>query len=540
MARSRRRTALPAVLLVSLLATAACSAAGSSSRDGGVGDAGEPRSGGELNFALASDPVCVDPHQRATNDAIYPARQLVDSLTDQDPETGEIVPWLATAWEVDDEARTFTFTLRDDATFSDGTPVDAQAVKDTFDSVVALGAQAALGSGYLSGYAGTEVVDARTARVSFEAPNAQFLQATSTSALGILARSTTELPAEERCTGNVVGSGPFVLDEYTPNVSVVQSRRADYAWGSSLWRHQGPAYLERLTFTIIPESGVRTGALQSGQVDAIGGVAAQDEASLAAAGFTLASRPNPGLPFALTANLSRPLPADEAIRRAVSLAVDRQEVVDTVLSPSFTVATGSLAHTTATYTDLSELLPHDPDRAAALLDDAGWVPGPDGVRVRDGEELRLTAMWIPNFGPNENALQLIQQQLRAVGIDLRLRTVPLPELPAAQEEGDFDYFWGNTTRTDPDIMRTAFSADLRNIYRQPSGTPLQEALAAQNATTDPERRAATSAEAQRLLVEDGSTVPVFELTTVLGVADHVHDLDFEASSRIRLHDTWVS
>ncbi|GAB2895265.1 ABC transporter substrate-binding protein [Streptomyces mayteni] len=540
MARSRRRLVLPTVLSTVLLATAGCSAAGSSSGGGDDAGGGEPRSGGELTFALASDPVCVDPHQRATNDAIYPARQLVDSLTDQDPRTGEIVPWLATAWEVDEEARTFTFTLRDDATFSDGTPVNAQAVKDTFDSVVALGAQAALGSGYLSGYAGTEVVDAYTARVGFEAPNAQFLQATSTSALGILARSTTELPAEERCTDHVVGSGPFVLEEYTPNVSVVETRRADYAWGSSLWRDQGPALLDRVTFRVIPESGVRTGALQSGQVDAIGGVAAQDEAAMADAGFTLASRPNPGLPFGLTANLSRPLPADETIRRAVSLAVDRQEVVDTVLSPSFTVATGSLAHTTDTYADLSELLPHDPDEAARLLDEAGWVPGPDGVRARNGEELRLTVMWIPNFGPNENALQLIQQQLRAVGVDLRLRTVPLPELPAAQDEGDFDYSWGNTTRTDPDIMRTAFSADLRNIYRQPPDTPLQEALAAQNTTTEPQRRAEASAEAQRLLIEDGATVPVFELTTVLGVAEHVHDLEFEASSRIQLHDTWIS
>ena len=536
MARLPLSAAPIAALVVSgLLATAGCSAGGSTAAAEGT-----PAPGGELTFALASDPVCVDPQQRANNDAIYPARQLVDSLTDEDPETGEIVPWLATSWEVNEDATEFTFHLREDATFSDGSPVDAQAVRDNFDAIVRLGAQAPLGSGYLAGYEGTTVVDDHTARVAFERPNAQFLQATSTFSLGLLAPSTTRLPAAERCTENLVGSGPFVLEEYRPNQLVVERRREDYAWGSSLWRHQGPAYLEKLTFRVIPESGVRTGALRSGQVDAIGGVAPQDEQGLADAGFRVQSRSNPGLPFGLSANLARPALQDERVRRAVQLAVDRQEVVDTVLSPSFLPATGSLAHTTHTYADLSELLAHDPEEAERLLSDAGWEPGADGVRVKDGERLSLTVLWTENFGPNENVLQLLQQQLREVGVELRLRTAPLADFVAEREAGDFDFTWGNTTRTDPDIMRTAFSAELANYSHLPADGPLEELLQGQNAATDPDERADLSARAQRELVEQAVAVPVFELTTVLGLADRVHDLDFEASSRIQLHDTWVS
>ncbi|WP_230424115.1 ABC transporter substrate-binding protein [Streptomyces radicis] len=533
---ARRRLALPAVLLFAAGALAATGCGASESGAGG----GTPEAGGELTFALASDPGCVDPQQQGNNDAIYPARQLVDSLTDEDPETGDIVPWLAESWEVSEDARSFTFHIRDDATFSDGTPVDAEAVRANFDSIVELGARAALGSSYLAGYEGTTVDDTHTATVTFAEPNGQFLRATTTFSLGLLAEATTSLPPEERCTDNIVGSGPFVLDEYRPNEVVVETRREDYAWGSSLWRHEGPAYLERLTFEVIPESGVRTGALRSGQVDAIGGVAPQDEAGLDDGGFTVQSRVNPGLPFGLTANISRPAVSDQAVRRAVLLAIDRQEVVDTVLSPSFRPATSTLAHTTDTYLDLSAELTHDTAEAERLLDEAGWRPGPDGVRVKDGEPLTLTVLWAENFGPNENALQLIQQQLRAIGVDLTLRSTSIAEFTALREEGDFDYTWGNATRTDPDILRTQFSAGLVNVARLPDGSPLEEALQAQNAVADPEARAEHSAAAQRLVLEEAYSVPVFELTTVLGIADHVHDLDFEASSRIQLHDTWVS
>ena len=125
-------------------------------------------------------------------------RQVVDSLTDQDPDSGEIEPWLADRWEVSPDAKSSTFHLKDGATFSDGTPVDAAAVKGTFDSIVTTvgAAKAPLAGSYLTGYQGTTVVDPLTARVDFAAPNAQFLQASSTAQLGIQAPVTTaDLPS---------------------------------------------------------------------------------------------------------------------------------------------------------------------------------------------------------------------------------------------------------------------------------------------------------------------------------------------------------
>ncbi|GAA3881962.1 ABC transporter substrate-binding protein [Streptomyces sedi] len=529
----RRRATVPAALLCGALLLAGCGANASSSAGG---DAGEPVEGGELTFALASAPTCADPQQVATNDSLYPARQLVDSLTDQDPETGEIVPWLAESWEVNEDATVYTFTLRDDATFSDGTPVDAEALRLNLDGIAALGARAPLGHSYLTGYRSTEVRDTHTAEVAFDRPNAQFLQATTTPALGLLAPATLERSPGDRCT-EVVGSGPFVLEEYRVNSSVTQVRREDYAWGSSLWEAPGAARLERLTFEVIAESGVRTGGLSSGQVDAIGGVAPQDEATLEASGLTPHRRANPGLPFSLFPQLERPLVSDPAVRRAVSLAIDRQEIVDTVLSPSYRPATSSLASTTDLYADHSALLTHDPETAASLLAEAGWREGPDGVLTKDGEPLRLTLVWGANFGPNQPALELIQQQLRAVGIDVVLRTVTAAEYNGVREEGDYDYAWSNTTRTDPDILRAAFSDTLANFSRV-DDPALEELLNEQNGTVDPEVRGPLVERLQGELLEKGYLVPVFELTTVLGYGGDVHELDFEASSRLQFHDTW--
>ena len=110
-----------------------------------------PQYGGILKVALDGDPACVDPQQPGNNTALNIGRQITDSLTDQDPETGNIVPWLATSWKAEEDNRRFTFVLRDGATFSDGSKLDADAVKANFDGIVKMGARASLASTYLAG-----------------------------------------------------------------------------------------------------------------------------------------------------------------------------------------------------------------------------------------------------------------------------------------------------------------------------------------------------------------------------------------------------
>ena len=530
-----RPSAALALLAAGALALSACG----SDATGATGDAISPRSGGTLTFAVGSDAGCLDPQQVGSNDTIYSLRQIVDSLTDQDPETGRIVPWLAEKWEVSADARTFTFHLRSGATFSDGTPVNAQAVKDTFDAATKLGPKATLAVGYLSGYTGTKVADDLTAEVSFAQANAQFLQASSTFSLGLVSSASAGKTPDERCTAGIVGSGPFVVDAYAANQSLTLNRRQGYNWGSSLWKKTGEAYLEKLAFKVIPEAGVRSGSLQSGQVDAIGAVGLADEGALKAGGVGLQARANPGLVFNLGLNNSRPLFKEAAVRRAILAAIDRQQIVDTVFPTGSKPATSVLAHTTPLYADLSPTVAFDAAKARSLLDSAGWVPGADGIRARNGTRLSFAITWFANAATNQPTLELIQQQLKAVGIEVTLRQLQIAQVTQAQQSGDFDAFWGNLTRADPDILRTVYSTRLANIYRL-APSDLDKVLTDQAATPDAAKRQELVKRAQELLVGSAYVVPVVELTTELGVGRNVHDLGFEASSRIQLHDTWKS
>ncbi|MCX6492290.1 MAG: ABC transporter substrate-binding protein, partial [Rhodococcus sp.] len=143
----------PAFLVAGLIATTATVLAGCA---GGAAttaaDAGPAQPGGTLRYGLSGAPTCSDPAQSGTNQTIYVTRQVVDSLTDQNPETGEIEPWLAERWEVGPDAKSFTFTLKDGVTFSDGTVLDAAAVKANFDAIIGLGAaKAPLAASYLTG-----------------------------------------------------------------------------------------------------------------------------------------------------------------------------------------------------------------------------------------------------------------------------------------------------------------------------------------------------------------------------------------------------
>lgn len=498
---------------------------------------GEVTAGGTLHFAVGSDQGCVDPQQVGSNDTIYSVRQLVDSLTDQDPDTGEIVPWLAESWQVNDDASEYTFTLREGATFSDGEPVDSAAVQANLDRAVDIGARGGLVRGYLDGYTGTEIEDELTFTITFDRPNAQFLQATSTHSLGLLSPASAEQEDEARCA-EVIGSGPFVLESYIPNESIILTQRADYDWGSSLWEHTGAAHLDRLEFSVVPESGVRVGSLASGQVDAIGNIGPQDEQALASTDVQLLPRSNPGIPFGLSFNHSVELLGDPAVREAISLAINREEIVEAVYTSFAVQATSALASTTPLYADQSQYLQYDPAQAEQVLAEAGFTQGSDGIYARDGEPVSFEIIWFNNAATNAPTLELIQQQLAAVGIEVTLREGQISEWAGIVAEGEYESNWGNLTRADPDVLRGSFHTGLANSYRlEPS--ELDDLLVAQAGAADVEERADLAAQAQEFIVSNYLTVPVVELTTVLAVGPQTHGVRFDASSRIHLYDAWI-
>jgi peptide/nickel transport system substrate-binding protein len=249
------------------------------------------------------------------------------------------------------------------------------------------------------------------------------------------------------------------------------------------------------------------------------------------AGYPLVHRGNPGATFGVYFNEARPIVAELEVRQAVAAAIDPELVRDTALDELFAVATSSLAETTPGYADESDAYAYDPERAAELLDEAGWKAGDDGIREKDGRPLALKLAWITNFGPNQTSLELIQQQLKDAGIQVELVGGSVPEFLKLQESGDFDLSWQNLSRADGDVLRTTYSTAASNRLHL-DDPELEALLQEQAATADPEARAEVLAQAQARIAGQVHQVPVHELTSILGTQPAVHGVALGADSRL--------
>ncbi|MGC1329413.1 MAG: ABC transporter substrate-binding protein, partial [Pseudomonas sp.] len=340
--------------------------------------------------------VSLDPFQVYWLEHRVVLRNVVESLTDQDPHTGQIIAWLADSWEVSADARAYTFHLRQGVTFSNGEAFDAQAVKTAFDSDKAFAAQvpSAFGATYLAGYDHAEIIDTHTIKLVLSTPNAGFLQATSTTNLAILAPESYRHTAKERSLGAIIGSGPFVLDHYTPESGLRLVKRSGYAWASANVQNKGDAHVAAVEVSYIPEESVRNGQFLQGQVDILwprNPFSDVDLKLLESKHATIQSRSLPGPAWNLYPNTHGDrILADADVRLAVQKAIDRKSYAATVYSPSFPVVDGVYDVTTPYFRSQGDKLDYDPKGAAALLDKDGWSLGTDGYRHKDGKRLSLT------------------------------------------------------------------------------------------------------------------------------------------------------
>ncbi|HEY6790176.1 MAG TPA: ABC transporter substrate-binding protein [Trebonia sp.] len=545
--RSARRIAIAALSATTIaILAAACSssssnspASGSSSSSSAGAAAGTPVSGGVLQWALANDPLSISPWGGGSgNDQLYVTRQIFDTLTEQDPATGQILPFLASKWTVNSNATQFSFTLRSGVTFSDGTALTAQVVADNFNEIAKAGAAASWVAGDFVGYDGATVTGPLTLTVKFSQPDGPFIQ--QLSGVDIVGPNTLKIPYDNWATGKgVIGSGPFVLQSYTPGQSVILTRRAGYDWGPTDRTNHGAAHLSGIDFKITPDASVRTGVLTSGQVEAIDNVQPQDIATLQGGGFTVISRANPGIAFSLTFVQNSAITESLPVRQAIADAIDSAAIRQAVLTPQFAVATGILSNDTVGYVNLSSDLTYNQSKAESLLTAAGWVPGPNGIRQKDGKQLSLTLGWINNFGPNQNALQLLQAELQQVGVKVTLETGTVPQYLADLEAGKFNLAWGNLSNSNAAVLRTQFGSTGTNYYKLDDST-LDSDFAQEYATGDATAQASWAAKAQERIISQVYAVPVFQLTTVLAASTKVHGVEFGADSRLaQLTDAWI-
>lgn len=523
--RARRFIAAPVAAASAVVLLASCAAST------------EPSSDVEQNitFAIKEDPTCIDPQQVAVTTGLNIARQLVDSLLDQNPKTGEIVPWLAESWEPNADLTSFSFKLRDGVTFSDDTPLTADVVAANFDAAFAMGKAASLAAQYLAGYEGTEVTDESSFTVNFSAPNAQFLQGATTITLGLVSKATTEATPEARCQ-SVIGAGPFVLDSYVQNDSIEIVKRDGYDWPSELREHTGEAYAQKITFPIITENGVRTGGLTSGEFDIIQDLPYIDEARFSGSDYTLYAAANPGVPNSLIANTSAGVLAEDAVREAIMIGIDREEINALTGSASGQAPTSVLTSSTPGFTSQAKAMKYDPKGAIALLEDAGWVEGADGIRAKDGTPLTVT---VTAFYA-QDVLEATQIQLKKIGVDLQLNMVTAGDFFGAIASGSYEFLGAGLTRTDPDALRVLLSQQASSHWAIVDDAELEAMLQEQAHTADPAARQAILDDIQARVVAKAYVIPTLETLQLHASSSDVTGMVFDSASRINLYDVQLT
>jgi peptide/nickel transport system substrate-binding protein len=529
------------------LVLAACGVGSSKTASSDSAAGGKPVKGGTLSISFFADlEGAFDPNQVYWIETRSLNRNFADSLTDQDPATGEMVPWLADSWTINSDASEYTFKLRKGVTFSDGSAFNAQAVKTAYDGIFALGALSELGVTYLAGYKSTTVVDDYTVKVTFDGPNAQFLQASSTTTLSILSPGTYKKTAAQRAAGDVIGSGLFVLDSFKAGQEVKLSRRKDYAWPSKLVKNQGEAYIDGISVSYIAEDSVRLGNLTSGELDIDWPrlpISSADQQIIKQAGGTIISRSLPGIADIMLPNTTGGRPfSDIRVRQAYLKAVDLKGYASTVFWDGYPVVASVLDSSTPAWSNESSLLAYDPAGAKALLDAAGWKTGAGGFRYKGGQKLTLVYLvTINSDGP-----QLLQSQLKQVGIDVQIKVLTTGQLLAIEKTGDYDMTESYLTRGDPSVLGSILNTE---FVKAGAGVNTQtKAQAAQVtgyftkglSTVSTAGRAAAYGDLQKYVIEQGIAFPIYERVQVSGLSSRVHGFAWTSESFLRANDLWLS
>lgn len=523
-----------------LLLLTACSQ-GAQANPGTAADYGPPVAGGTLTYLEYQAPTCL----YLPAGGFYPnsgvLNQITDKLTFQNPETLDIEPWIASSWKINQDATKYVFTLREGVTFSDGTPLDAAAVAKNFDTY-GLGSESlklAVAEA-INNYQGSKVIDANTVEFTFSKPAPGFLQATSVIGSGLVSPKTLALPYEEQCQlKNIVGSGPFTVANQIIDKEIDLAAREDYNWGPASAAHTGRAYLDGIKIIVTPEDSVRIGSLTSGQADAVRYVQAFDEAAVEAAGYTLYAPATRGVNNSLSLHPDNPLLGDINVRRALLHGVDTQELVDTVFSANYPRATAVLSSKALGYQDQSAKLTYDPELSQKLLDGAGWVPGADGIRTKDGKELALD-VYVSNAQPqSKETLELISQQLGRIGATLNIKPQDAGSYAAdIKDASKTALLHSMVGRADQDVIKSQYHTENRDTLVS-SDEKLDALLETIASEPDTAKRNTAVAAAQDYLIDQAYVVPLYEEPQVFGTADYVRGFGFEAVGRPSFYDTWL-
>jgi peptide/nickel transport system substrate-binding protein len=362
----------------------------------GAGASATPRDGGELIWAIETKLATVNPHRNGQDKANPILFNVFSTYLFQDAE-GKFQPWLAQGYTQSEDGLTYTLTLRDGVTFSDGAALDADAVVATIDKLLD-GVYLTSPPGGLRFLDSYSKVDSKTIEFKLTEPDIQFLIFLSSRQSTPLSPASLALPQDVLESGGpeLAGVGPFTIESFTANTELVLVKRADYAWAATADRADHPqAYLDKVTYRTFAEGSTRTGALQQGQVDVASDIQPLDVSVFADSdSFQYHRTFVGGLPYAYYLNVSRTPFDDENVRRAFILGADYQALLNTIYQGAYERAWLPISDI-GPFPDQSLIgwAATNIDEANRLLDEAGWTErDSDGFRIKNGERLTVRAV----------------------------------------------------------------------------------------------------------------------------------------------------
>ncbi|MEO7137939.1 MAG: ABC transporter substrate-binding protein [Gemmatimonadales bacterium] len=428
----------------------------------------------------------------------------------------KVEPLLATRWDFRG-SNTWRFTLRQGVMFHDGQPLTAGAVKESLLQVV----KARLGYSFLE-EGSFAIVNDSTIDITPTQPNLRLPEQ--------LVHPNYSIFAPKTEPGiRPIGTGPFRFVGYEPRNRISVVRNESY-WGT-------PALLDRITFRFYPDPTTRVLALAAGEVDLVMDLPREQVRSFTRRSGFRVERAPVGLILALQVNSHGTglydLLTDRALRQAVGLSIDRERLVGRVWEgEAEAVQNMTVPAVLGRFSGLVRGFPHDPGRAAAILDSAGWPQGPDQIRSRKGRRLRLVLLANPETDPG--TVEFIQAELRKVGVEVAWPRLPdIGSYAARLNRGEFDLNLSLSNQNDANPLFLPalifYSGSTRPFARwHLVGEKFDRLVEAGMRATNPDEAQRLAAEAIHIAVdEEAVLIPIAALfrlyamkTTVEGFSPH--------------------
>jgi peptide/nickel transport system substrate-binding protein len=537
---------------------AAATALGASSfilaTSSGASSSTSPVKGGTLVYGADREPTCLDPHNYGDMPQTYIARQFLDSLVSELPD-GSVVPWLATSWTISANGLHYTFQLKHNVKFTDGTPFNAAAVVANFEQIKSPATQSDTDWGYLSPYyVSTTAVGPYTVEVNLKAPDAPLLDELAQAFFGMESPKAMARGLTANCQ-SPVGTGPFIVQSWVHGQSVTLIRNPNYNSAPVNAKHQGPAYLSKITWKFLEDSSVRFAALQSGEVPIIFNPPPQDMTELNAdASLSLLQFIHAGVPDGIALNTTKAPFNSLQVRRAFFYASNAKAALQSSYEGTLTPSSGPLSSSTPDYSSAYEdAYNYNPTRAESLLKAAGWTgKNGQGYRTKDGAVLKARLVYSSNTGDTPPAdltlLQDIQASEKSVGFDVVLE--PLSEaaydnsfVSTTNHELLWGAYWNSPT---PAVLNIVYSTSslksgLGNNSVFSSDSSLDSILLQAAATTNAATQKKLYGEAQSIVSQNAWDLSVYPETTRLGISNTLHGVWIEPSEgEPVLSDAWLS